>query len=307
MRAETIRKIANECGFELAGIASAHPSADFERYREWVADGMAGEMRYLTDRRAEVRGDVRNLLPSARSVICVGKLYNTPDPPQQPGDAKISRYARGQDYHAVMRRALEEMVARLTAIEPFEWKICVDTAPLLERSYARAAGLGWIGRNTCLINEPLGSWFFLGEIVTSLQLDAAAPPPDRCGSCTRCIDACPTQAIVPSLEGWQVDSRLCISYLTIELRGPIPEELHAGMGEHVFGCDICQDVCPWNARAPFTADPDFAGTTISLEALAQLTPEEFRVRFGHTPVARAKHAGILRNAAVALANRDSHR
>ena len=307
MRAETIREIANECGFELAGIASAHPSADFERYREWVADGMAGEMRYLTDRRAEVRGDVRNLLPSARSVICVGKLYNTPDPPQQPGDAKISRYARGQDYHVVMRRALEEMVARLTAIEPFEWKICVDTAPLLERSFARAAGLGWIGRNTCLINEPLGSWFFLGEIVTSLQLDAAAPPPDRCGSCTRCIDACPTQAIVPSLEGWQVDSRLCISYLTIELRGPIPEELHAGMGEHVFGCDICQDVCPWNARAPFTADPDFAGTTISLEALAQLTPEEFRVRFGHTPVARAKHAGILRNAAVALANRDSHR
>ena len=307
MRAETIREIANECGFELAGIASAHPSADFERYREWVADGMAGEMRYLTDRRAEVRGDVRNLLPSARSVICVGKLYNTPDPPQQPGDAKISRYARGQDYHVVMRRALEEMVARLTAIEPFEWKICVDTAPLLERSYARAAGLGWVGRNTCLINEPLGSWFFLGEIVTSLQLDAAAPPPDRCGSCTRCIDACPTQAIVPSLEGWQVDSRLCISYLTIELRGPIPEELHAGMGEHVFGCDICQDVCPWNARAPFTADPDFAGTTISLEALAQLTPEEFRVRFGHTPVARAKHAGILRNAAVALANRDSHR
>ena len=307
MRAETIREIANECGFELAGIASAHPSADFERYREWVADGMAGEMRYLTDRRAEVRGDVRNLLPSARSVICVGKLYNTPDPPQQPGDAKISRYARGQDYHVVMRRALEEMVARLTAIEPFESKICVDTAPLLERSYARAAGLGWIGRNTCLINEPLGSWFFLGEIVTSLQLDAAAPPPDRCGSCTRCIDACPTQAIVPSLEGWQVDSRLCISYLTIELRGPIPEELHAGMGEHVFGCDICQDVCPWNARAPFTADPDFAGTTISLEALAQLTPEEFRVRFGHTPVARAKHPGILRNAAVALANRDSHR
>jgi epoxyqueuosine reductase len=307
MRAETIREIANECGFELAGIASAHPSADFERYREWVADGMAGEMRYLTDRRAEARGDVRNLLSSARSVICVGKLYNTPDPPQQPGDAKISRYARGQDYHVVMRRALEEMVARLTAIEPFEWKICVDTAPLLERSFARAAGLGWIGRNTCLINEPLGSWFFLGEIVTSLQLDAAAPPPDRCGSCTRCIDACPTQAIVPSLEGWQVDSRLCISYLTIELRGPIPEELHAGMGEHVFGCDICQDVCPWNARAPFTADPDFAGTTISLEALAQLTPEEFRVRFGHTPVARAKHAGILRNAAVALANRDSHR
>ena len=142
MRAETIRQIANECGFELAGIASAHPSPDFDRYQDWVADGMAGEMRYLTDRRADVRGDVRNLLPSARSVICVGKLYNTPDPPQQPGDAKISRYARGQDYHVVMRRALEETVARLTAIEPFEWKICVDTAPLLEQLRARrGAGL----------------------------------------------------------------------------------------------------------------------------------------------------------------------
>ena len=307
MRAETISQIAHECGFELAGIASASPSADFDRYHEWVAEGMAGEMRYLTDRRADVRRDVRNLLPSAKSVICVGKLYNTPDPPPQSGDAKISRYARGQDYHVVMRRALEEMVARLTAIEPFEWKICVDTAPLLERSYARMAGLGWIGKNTCLINEPQGSWFFLGEIVTSLELEPGTPPPDRCGSCTRCIDACPTQALVPSSEGWKLDSRRCISYLTIELRGPIPEELQAGVGEQVFGCDICQDVCPWNSRAPFTDDPDFAGTTISLEALAQLTPEEFRVRFGQTPLARAKHAGMLRNAAVALANRDSGR
>jgi len=307
MRAETISQIAHECGFELAGVASASPSADFDLYQDWVAEGMAGEMRYLTDRRADVRRDVRNLLPSAKSVICVGKLYNTPDPPPQPGDAKISRYARGQDYHVVMRRALEEMVARLTAIEPFEWKICVDTAPLLERSYARMAGLGWIGRNTCLINEPQGSWFFLGEIVTSLELEPGTPPPDRCGSCTRCIDACPTQALVPSSEGWKLDSRRCISYLTIELRGPIPEELQAGVGEQVFGCDICQDVCPWNSRAPFTDDPDFAGTTISLEALAQLTPEEFRVRFGQTPLARAKHAGMLRNAAVALANRDSGR
>ena len=169
------------------------------------------------------------------------------------------------------------------------------------------AGLGWIGRNTCLINEPQGSWFFLGEIVTSLELEHGTPPPDRCGSCTRCIDACPTQALVPSSDGWKLDARRCISYLTIELRGPIPEDLQAGIGQHVFGCDICQDVCPWNSRAPFTDDPDFAGTTISLEALTRLTPEEFRMRFGHTPVARAKHAGILRNAAVALANRDADR
>ena len=167
------------------------PGADFARYQKWVAQGMAGEMRYLTDRRAELRRDVRNLLPSAKSVICVGKLYNTPDPPREEGDARISRYAWGKDYHVTMRAALERMVARLLEREAFDWKICVDTAPLLERSFARQAGLGWIGKNTCLINEPLGSWFFLGEIITSLDLEPASPPPDRCGSCTRCIEACP--------------------------------------------------------------------------------------------------------------------
>jgi epoxyqueuosine reductase len=306
MRAETIQEVARQCGFELAGIALAGPTPDFSTYEDWVAQGMAGEMRYLTDRRAELRRDVRNLLPSARSVICVGKLYNTPDPPRQPGDARISRYAWGKDYHVTMRAALAKMVARLAEIEVFDWKICVDTAPVLERSLARQAGLGWIGRNTCLINEPLGSWFFLGEILTSLDLKPGSPPPDRCGSCTRCIEACPTQAIVPSIEGWQLDARRCISYLTIELRGAIPDELRAGVGDHVFGCDICQDVCPWNARAPVTEDPDFAGATISLEALAELSPDEFRQRFGHTPVARAKHAGLLRNVAVAMGNAGEH-
>ena len=182
MRGETVLKCARECGFELAGVAPADAPEDFKRYEQWVAGGNAGEMGYLTDRRAALRKDVRQLLPSARSVICVGKLYNAPDPSPQPGDARISRYARGQDYHVVMRAALEKMTARLAEIEPFEWKICVDTAPLLERSYARLAGLGWIGKNTCLINEPMGSWFFLGEIITSLPLESNTPPPDRCGS-----------------------------------------------------------------------------------------------------------------------------
>jgi len=304
MRADEVLQIAHECGFELAGVAPIDPS-DFERYQNWVAAGMAGEMRYLTDRRAEVRRDVRNLLPSARSVICVGKLYNTPDPPRQPGDARISRYAWGKDYHVTMRAALERMVVQLLQRESFEHKICVDTAPLLERSFARMAGLGWIGKNTCLINEPLGSWFFLGEIVTSLDLTPGSPPPDRCGSCTRCIEACPTQAIVPSPDGWpvggwQVDARRCISYLTIELRGPIPEELHAGMGDHVFGCDICQDVCPWNTRAPVTEDPDFAGTSIPIAELAQLTPEAFRERFRESPIARATYSGLMRNVIVSM-------
>ncbi|HEY2843848.1 MAG TPA: tRNA epoxyqueuosine(34) reductase QueG [Bryobacteraceae bacterium] len=305
MRATTVVEIAHECGFELAGVAPAGPPEDFKRYQEWAARGMAGEMRYLTDRRADVRQDVRNLLPSARSVICVGKLYNTSDAQRQPEDAHISRYAQGADYHTVMRAALERMVARLAETQSFEWKICVDTAPLLERSYARLAGLGWIGKNTCLINEPQGSWFFLGEIVTSLDLEAGTPPPDRCGSCTRCIEACPTQALVPQGDGWTLDARRCVSYLTIELRGPIPEELRAGMGENVFGCDICQDVCPWNARAAVTSDAAFTGSAIALQDLAQLSPEDFRQRFADTPVARAKYAGLLRNAAIAMGNGNS--
>jgi len=305
MRADEVLQVAHECGFELAGVASCDPGADFGRYQQWVAQGMAGEMRYLTDRRAEVRRDVRNLLPNAKSVICVGKLYNTPGPPRQPGEARISRYAWGKDYHVTMRAALERMVARLLEREAFSHKICVDTAPLLERSFARQAGLGWIGKNTCLINEPLGSWFFLGEILTPLDLDPGSPPPDRCGSCTRCIEACPTDALVPSGGSWTLDARKCISYLTIELRGPIPEDLHAGMGDHVFGCDICQDVCPWNSKAPVTTDPDFAGSPITLDALSKLSPEEFRERFKHSPIARAKHDGLLRNVAVAMKNIDS--
>jgi epoxyqueuosine reductase len=203
-----------------------------------------------------------------------------------------------------MRAALERMVQRLAEEEPFEWKICVDTAPLLERSFARLAGLGWIGKNTCLINEPLGSWFFLGEIVTSLDLTPGTPPPDRCGTCSRCIDACPTQAIVPEGAGWTLDSRRCISYLTVELRGSVPEELRTGVGENVFGCDICQDVCPWNSRAPVTADPAFAPVVAPLEELASLSQDEFRRRFADTPVARAKYTGLLRNVAVAMGNAD---
>ena len=304
MRTADVVRIAREGGFELAGVAAAGESPDYARYGAWVERGTAGEMGYLTDRRAEVRRDVRNLLPSARTVICVGKLYQTSYVPVE--GSRISRYAAGRDYHQVLRQGLQHVVDRMLEIEPFEYKICVDTAPLLERSLAREAGLGWIGRNTCLINEPLGSWFFLGEIVTSLALDAGTPPPDRCGTCTRCIDACPTQALVPQDHGWTLDARRCISYLTIELRGPIPAELRAGVGDHVFGCDICQEVCPWNQRAPHTGDPAFApapASGYSLEQLAALSAEQFRIEFGSTPVARAKFEGFRRNVAVAMENR----
>jgi len=302
VRSDTVKRIATECGFELAGVA-AEPTADFGRFERWVERGMAGEMRYLTDRRAELRRDPRSLFPSARSIICVGKLYNTAPEVKDPA---ISRYAWGsRDYHDVLREGLQQLVKRLLAIEQFEWKICVDTAPLLERSYARQAGLGWIGKNTCLIHEPLGSWFFLAEVLTSLELEPDSPPPDRCGSCTRCIDACPTRALIPNQDGsTTLDSRRCISYLTIELRGPAPEDLRSGIGHHIFGCDICQDVCPWNSRAPVTNEPAFAPRDQPpLGSLARMTEDEFRAYSRGTPLARPKYAGFMRNVEVALENR----
>ncbi|MBI4876359.1 MAG: tRNA epoxyqueuosine(34) reductase QueG, partial [Acidobacteria bacterium] len=246
--------MARECGFELAGIAAAGPVPESAHYHAWVARNMAGGMRFLTGHRAALRDDARLLLPSARSVISVGKLYNT-----GPSPDGVSRHARGRDYHAVVRAGLEKLAARLREESgPFEYKACVDTAPLLERALARRAGLGWLGKNTCLINQPLGSWFVLGELITSLDLAPGEPPPDRCGTCTRCIEACPTQALVQMDGRWVVDARRCIAYLTIEHRSPIPEELQPFLAAGAYGCDLCQEVCPWNRRAPVTEDPAFA-------------------------------------------------
>jgi epoxyqueuosine reductase len=304
--AEQVRELAFACGFELAGVAAADPHPDYARYAAWVAAGRAGAMSYLEERRGEMRADPRALLPSARSIVCVGKLYNRPGPYsnacQNGGRGWIARYAWGADYHKVLREGLEELAARLRALEPCETRICVDTAPLLERSYARSAGLGWIGKNTCLINEPLGSWFFLGALLTSLELRPDAPPPDRCGTCTRCIDACPTEALVPGGGGWLLDARRCIAYLTIELKGPIPGDLRELSGNHVFGCDICQEVCPWNRRAPVTDAFDSRNCAPRLTDLAALDTAAFRERFGGTPVERARYRGFLRNVAVAMGN-----
>jgi epoxyqueuosine reductase len=305
VRAEDVKSLAHECGFELAGIARAEPlSEDSRRYLDWIGRGMAGAMGYLTDRRATVRTDPKLLLPSARTIVCVGKLYNGPEPRStEVNDGErgwISRYAWGADYHGVVRAGLEKLVEKLGG--GHEYKICVDTAPLLERSYAREAGLGWIGKNTCLINQEMGSLFFLGEVLTSLELEPDLPPPDRCGSCTRCIEACPTQAILPG--GYEIDARRCIPYFTIELHGSVPEEMRAGIGQHVFGCDICQDVCPWNRRAPFAAEPSFEPSHFAppLEELAALSEEEFREVFRNSPIQRAKYGGFLRNVAIAMGN-----
>jgi epoxyqueuosine reductase len=299
-----IREMARECGFELAGVARAEPTPDWVRFADWVDAGQAGLMGYLTDRRAAVRADPHNLLPSARSIVCVGKIYHTPYPLTEanPERAWISRYAWGADYHDELRRGLQRLDAlmRKRSGEAFESKICIDTAPLLERSYARLAGLGWIGKNTMLIDQKVGSWFFLGELLVSLDVAPDTPTPDRCGTCTACIDECPTAAIGPL----GVDSTRCISYFTIELRGPVPEEHRPGMGTHVFGCDICQDVCPWNRRAPTTADPAFEPRVFAppLDRLAALDEPGFRDLFGGTPVMRARYSGFLRNIAIAMGN-----
>ncbi len=308
--ADTVRNTARECGFDLVGVVPAAEIADFARFRSWADRGLAGQMRYLTDRRGDLRHHPEELLPGLRSVICVGLVYNGPEPKStqlsSPERAWISRYAWGEDYHDVLREKLEAMASKLLEKQAMQYRACVDTAPLLERSLARAAGLGWIGKNTCLISQQLGSWFFLGELLTTLELEPdAAPVPDRCGSCTRCIDACPTAAIVPSPHGrFELDARRCISYFTIELRGTLPEEHRTGIGHNIFGCDICQDVCPWNRKAALTREPAFAPGEVAppLDRMAALSESEFRALFRRTPVSRARYSGFLRNVAVAMGN-----
>ena len=242
-----LRIDALACGFDRVGFAVAAPVADFPRFESWLDAGHAGGMDWLHRHRA-LRADPRELLPEARSLILVSMNYHRPseDPPGA-GRGRVSRYARGRDYHKTLRgrlRKLEE-VLREEYGAAFT-RICVDSAPLLERSLAAAAGLGWIGKNTMLIDERLGSWTFLGALLCDLDLPPDLPVADRCGSCTACLDACPTQAFP---EPGLLDARRCISYLTIEHKGEIADELAAKMDDHIFGCDICQDVCPWNAKA----------------------------------------------------------
>ncbi len=308
-----IQQLAHACGFEIAGVTSASPHSDFARFQAWQHSGKAAELTYLTDHRASLRANPQSLLPTAQSIICLGKIYNTDRPLStevtNPGHGWISRYAWGLDYHDVLRPPLEALARHLTELNgaPFDSKICIDTAPLLERSYARAAGLGWIGKNTCLINQQHGSWFFLAELLVSLPLAPDTPAPDRCGTCTRCIQACPTSAIIPNATGgFDIDARLCISYLTIEKRGSIPNNLAALQGQHVFGCDICQDVCPWNnrARSHVTDEAAFASRIFApdLAELSALGENDFRRLFRRTPIWRTKYEGFLRNVAIAMGN-----
>ena len=314
-------ELAREAGFDLCGIAPAAEFPELAHLEEWLERGHAGEMRYLHDERRRSPADA---MQGARSVIVCALNYDTALPSsteaRAPANAQssprgwISRYAWGDDYHNAIGKKLEGLIQKLRAeiTEPFEARAHVDTGPIVERVAAKYAGLGWLAKNTCLINEELGSWLFLGVIVTTLDLaappdSAETPAADLCGNCSLCIDACPTGAIV---EPYVLDARRCISYLTIELRGAIPLELREPIGRHVFGCDICQDVCPWNRRAPVTALPNFQPRQLAehslfspdLEWLVSLSEVEFRAAFRGSAMKRAKWRGLVRNACVAIGN-----
>ena len=312
-----LKRLAIEAGFDLAGIAGVADTAEHRFFSEWVAAKRAGEMTYLEARNEAgdlKRASLANSAPWARSVLVCAVNYNTEQPYSthagSPTEGWISRYAWSQrDYHDVVLEQLRGVEARWLALcdagtgeRPRTW-CYVDTGPVIERIFAKYAGLGWIGKNTCVLNERLGSWLFLGVMLTSLELTPEIPPVDRCGSCTRCLDACPTNAFPAP---YQLDATKCISYLTIELRGSIPERLRAGMGRQVFGCDICQDVCPWNRQAPLTKmaelQPRERLVNPDLAWLAGLSTEDFREVFRGSPVKRAKRTGLLRNVVVAMAN-----
>ncbi|HVT95988.1 MAG TPA: tRNA epoxyqueuosine(34) reductase QueG [Acidobacteriaceae bacterium] len=325
-----IDELAREAGFTAAGVAAVpEPNSpeDLEerrRFSAWVETGSAGDMEYLKRRNDAghlLRSSVRVALPWARSVIVCAANYNSAQPrsinPAPPGSGWIARYAwstridngtpKPSDYHKVLLRRLEKLRDRLTEqTGPFESRCFVDTGPVVERVYARYAAIGWVGKNTCILNQKLGSFLFLAVIVTSLEVNEAQRatlPPDRCGSCTRCIDACPTRALNGDRT---MDAARCISYLTIEKRGPIPEDLRPGIGRQIFGCDICQDVCPWNRRAPIAADPELAPrkelVNPALDDLAAMDEAEFERTFNGSPVRRAKWTGFRRNLAIAMGN-----
>jgi epoxyqueuosine reductase len=297
---------ATALGFDLVGITSATPLAHGGRLRAWVAQGFAGDMGYMS-RNVEKRMEPSRVWPDVRSIIVLGMNYYTSSavPEAAPGRGWIARYAWGEDYHTVLGDKLKALVERIRVIEgpDVQARWYVDTGPILERELAWRAGLGWPGKNTNLINRQLGSWLFLGAILLDRELAYDDPATAHCGTCTRCLSACPTRALVaPGV----LDARRCISYLTIELRGSIPRELRPLMGTHVFGCDICQAVCPWNRRAPKSSEPAFlprAGFAApELIPLLRLSDAEFRDRFRGSPITRAKRRGLLRNVAVALGN-----
>ncbi|MBI4584657.1 MAG: tRNA epoxyqueuosine(34) reductase QueG [Planctomycetes bacterium] len=306
--AEALRRFLLQHGFDRAGFARAGPAAHAERLQEWLEAGHAGGMAYLA-RNAARRADPRRVVPGARTVIAVALHYRGKEArgagPPEGGRAFISCYAQGQDYHRVLERRLLASCQALARAHPGHlFRYYADTGPVLERSWAEAAGIGWIGKNTCALDPERGSYFFIGTIITTLEIAPDPPSSNHCGACRLCIDACPTGAL---LEPYRLDSRRCISYLTIELRGPIPEALRPALGNMVFGCDLCQEACPFNRPDRLSGDGELApreeNLFPALESLAALDCEEkFRARFPRSAVRRARWSGFLRNLAVAMGN-----
>jgi epoxyqueuosine reductase len=303
-----IKERAREIGFDLCGIAPAESFPELAFFREWIDRGYAGTMGYLP-RSAERRSDVRRVVPSARSVIMTASIYNAGQPYSTERQAshrgEVARYAWSTDYHHVLGSKLECLIAWMREQQPdsFEARAYVDTGPVQERVYAQYAGLGWIGKNTCLINSRAGSWILLGAIICSLPLEPDTPALDQCGTCTLCLEACPTDAFV---EPHVLDATRCLSYLTIEYRGSIPEPQRQLVGNHLFGCDICQEVCPWNGAPVSTSDPLWsAREDLNLPALIELwrrSDADLAASIEGTPLTRAGVRGLRRNLAVALGN-----
>lgn len=297
-----VKARAIELGFEAVGVCEAQAPPHYAEYQTWLADGMHGSMEYLA-RHEPLKAHPAQLLDGARSVVACALNYSGPAPHTQ-GEPRIAAYALGRDYHRVLRGKLTALGRWLEEQAPgTRWRACVDSAPILERDFAQLAGLGWYGKNTCLIDSRRGSRFFIGLLLTTLELEPDAPAVGGCGTCTACIDACPTGAIVPRGGAWSVDARRCISYLTIEHRGALPAE--PSVGEWTFGCDVCQDVCPFNQprdsqpdRAPAATDPGLQARREwpNLEQLAQISQEGWDVLTRGSAVRRAGWEGLKRNA-----------
>jgi len=303
---EALKREALRLGFDLAGACPAVTPPGIERFRRWLAAGYAGQMRYLGDRAAAYEHP-RHLLDGVESILMLAAGYQTVEPSAAgAGKGRVSRYAWGRDYHDLIRARLRRLVDFHRRLSPgAAVRGVVDTAPLLEREFAQMAGLGWIGRNTLLVNERFGSWLFLAALLTSERLECDDPTEaGRCGSCRACLDACPTGALV---DAYQLDARKCISYLTVELRTSIPHDLRERVGEWLFGCDACQQVCPFNGRVPSTTEAAFRPVSgmnpVELALLFALDEAAFRQRFRWTPLWRSRRRGLLRNAAVVLGNR----
>ncbi len=305
--AGAIKQRARDAGFVLVGIAQAEPSRYRDYLRRWLDEGQHGTMRWMANR-FEERTDPGVYVPGARSVICVAMNYYVPleevPADQRSRHGRVARYALGDDYHEIIKKRLHVLCDWIREQCPDAvTRACVDTAPVMEKELAARAGVGWQGKNTCTINEQIGSWLLLGEIITTLDLPADNPAVDRCGTCTRCIDACPTGAITAP---YQLDARKCISYLTIEHREDIPAEFHGPIGEWIYGCDICQDVCPWNSKAIVATDPlvqpRFKTGTLDVDEVLAWQPEDYRRELKGSAMKRVKLPVLQRNAAIMRKN-----